>query len=97
MSIRALIVDLTTQDTYPATPQLDAGFEGQVTVFNECSDVGSYIYVSFDGTTANEVRLRPSSPSQALAFSAKYRKVWVRRLAGVLPGTLAAQVILEGT
>lgn len=97
MSIRALIVDLTTQNTYPTTPQLDAGFEGQVTVFNECSDAGSYIYVSFDGTTANEVRLRPSSPSQALAFSAKYRKVWIRRLAGVLPGTLAAQVILEGT
>jgi len=97
MSIRALIVDLTTQDTYPTTPQLDAGFEGQVTVFNECSDSGSYIFVSFDGTMANEVRLRPASPSQALAFSAKYRKVWIRRLTGALPGTLAAQIILEGT
>lgn len=97
MSIRALIVDLTTQDTYPTDPQLEVDFEGQVTVFNECSDSGSYIYVSFEGTTANEIRLRPASPSQALAFSAKYKRVWVRRLAGVLPGTLAAQVILEGT
>lgn len=97
MSIRALIVDLTTQDTYPTLPQLSEEFEGQVTVFNQCAAALAYVYVSFDGTTANEVQLQPNAPSAAIAFVAKRKKCWIRREAGVFAGALQAQVILEGT
>ncbi len=97
MSFRARIIDLTSQTTYPTDPTLDGGFEGQFTVINLCSDSTAYVYVSFDGGVTNEVQLRPNSPSAGLSFSAKRRKIWVRREVGSFSGDLEAQVILEGT
>ena len=75
MSIKGTTLTVTST-TYGSNPNITFPFTGKVAAVNKSAT--AIMFISFDGTTENEIRMDPADVTKSLITEGTYTKAWAR-------------------